>query len=178
LLLKPGNKAWALDVLNCFNQGVFGKKGAEPLSSISAPVQDVPNSWEDNILAQLGNTASASISPTTSNSPSTLGAVVEVPVVTSSRTTSSVMRAPRVPTAISSTSELHVEVSNLSLGPRAKPSVSTRHGKAPAAGKRKASNLKATQPALPTGKLEGQEPAGRCFTRGRTANKGGNTDKN
>jgi hypothetical protein len=56
LLFKPGNKAWALDVLNCFNEGVFRKKGAAPSSSVPASIQDIPNSWEDNILAQLGNT--------------------------------------------------------------------------------------------------------------------------
>ncbi|KIK81388.1 hypothetical protein PAXRUDRAFT_27888 [Paxillus rubicundulus Ve08.2h10] len=138
--------------------GVFSKKAAAPSSSVPASVQDVPNLWEDNILVQLGNTPgdlhSAEPEPQTtttnittthtidaiipasiSNSLLMLGAVVEVPVVSSSCTMSSVTMTPRAPMAISFTSELHVEVSNLSLSPRAKPSVSTQNGKAPAAGK-------------------------------------------
>ncbi|KIJ15703.1 hypothetical protein PAXINDRAFT_11299 [Paxillus involutus ATCC 200175] len=185
-------QGWALNVLDFFNQGVFGKKAPLPTTESSVPPSDMPCSWEDNILAQLGNAARSSqhaeplagstpattISTTTAHTidtvipvPSSLSSnqhavpmpQVDIPVVTSSRTTLSMTISPRT-SVVSSTSDLQVQVSQLSLGcgQGPEPSVSTRC-KAPT-GKRKTSTT-----APPTDAA--QEPVGRvtCNHKGGKA---------
>jgi hypothetical protein len=194
VLLKAENKAWALDVLDFFNQGVFGKKA--PLSTEpSVPPSDAPRSWENDILAQLGNPVSSqraepeplrttTLNTTTTHSARTVDTTIpifsspnsyqhaapasqaDVPVVTSSHTSSMII-SPRT-SVISSTSELQADIANLSLGRGQEPSVSTRRNAQ--TGKRMTSTT--IQPAPSTAATE--EPA-RRVTHNR---RGGKTAKN
>ncbi|KAF8833747.1 hypothetical protein BDN67DRAFT_985818 [Paxillus ammoniavirescens] len=189
-------QGWALNVLDFFNQGVFGKKAPLPTMESSILPTDMPCLWEDNILAQLGNAtrpeSSQHAEPLAGSTPATtmsmttahtINAVipvppslssnqhavqmpqVDIPVVASSRTTSSMTISPRT-SVVSSTLDLQVQVAQLSLGrgQGPEPSVSTRR-KAPT-GKQKTSTT-----APPTDAA--QEPVGRV-TRNHKGGKAGN----